>query len=82
MMRLCRPLRAFISYGGRPATSGGVNTDGENERLHPLSICSFSIPLLRSMFEAIEKHSRTKYGYASIWQVDTLPVQLKNEMPR
>jgi len=34
-----------------------------------------------SVFEAIEKHSRTQYGYASIWQVNTLPVQLKNEMP-
>lgn len=34
-----------------------------------------------SVFEAIEKHSRTQYGYASISQVDTLPAPLKNEMP-
>ena len=61
--------------------NGGVNTDGECERL-PSSICSLISFFLRSVFEAIEKHSRTKYGYASVSQVDALPVQLKNEMPR
>ncbi|KAF8074901.1 glycoside hydrolase family 47 protein [Lyophyllum atratum] len=34
-----------------------------------------------SIFEAIEKHARTKYGYASISQVDNLPAPLLDEMP-
>ncbi|KAG5647834.1 hypothetical protein DXG03_007758 [Asterophora parasitica] len=36
------------------------------------------------VFEAIEKHARTKYGYASITNVDTVPksVTLLDEMPR
>jgi len=33
------------------------------------------------IFEAIEKHSRTQYGYASISSVNILPAELKNEMP-
>ncbi|RDB20921.1 Endoplasmic reticulum mannosyl-oligosaccharide 1,2-alpha-mannosidase [Hypsizygus marmoreus] len=34
-----------------------------------------------SVFESIEKHGRTKYGYASIANVDTVPVTLLDEMP-
>jgi len=34
-----------------------------------------------ALFEAIEKHSRTQYGYASIAQVNELPAKLLNEMP-
>ena len=36
----------------------------------------------RVLYEAIEKHTRARYGYASILQVDILPVSLKDEMPR
>ncbi|KAG6909355.1 hypothetical protein DXG01_000955 [Tephrocybe rancida] len=34
-----------------------------------------------SVFEAIEKHARTEFGYASIIDVDQVPVNHKNEMP-
>jgi hypothetical protein len=60
--------------------SVGVNMDGEYDRLVPRTIPF--LPYLRSVFEAIEEHSRTRYGYASIEHVDRLPAQLKNEMPR
>ncbi|KAJ2930958.1 hypothetical protein H1R20_g6105, partial [Candolleomyces eurysporus] len=34
-----------------------------------------------SVFEAIERHAKTKYGYASINNVDQVPPQWKDEMP-
>jgi mannosyl-oligosaccharide alpha-1,2-mannosidase len=34
-----------------------------------------------AVFESIEKYTRTKYGYASLLQVDKLPVEQKDEMP-
>ncbi|TFK26236.1 mannosyl-oligosaccharide alpha-1,2-mannosidase [Coprinopsis marcescibilis] len=34
-----------------------------------------------TVFQAIEKHAKTKYGYASISTVDSVPVQWKDEMP-
>ncbi|PFH51964.1 glycoside hydrolase family 47 protein [Amanita thiersii Skay4041] len=33
------------------------------------------------IFEAIEMHARTEYGYASIAAVDSIPVYLKDDMP-
>jgi mannosyl-oligosaccharide alpha-1,2-mannosidase len=35
-----------------------------------------------SVFEAIEKETRTQYGYASIYDVDRSPPSFKDEMPR
>lgn len=37
---------------------------------------------LRSVFESIEKHARTKFGYTSLAFVDEVPPPLKDEMPR
>ncbi|KAF9006005.1 seven-hairpin glycosidase [Cyathus striatus] len=34
-----------------------------------------------AVFESIEKHTRTKYGYASLSLVDKLPAEQKDEMP-
>ncbi|KAG6890086.1 hypothetical protein C0995_012035 [Termitomyces sp. Mi166 len=34
-----------------------------------------------TIFEAIEKHTRTEYGYANVGHVDHLPVQQIDEMP-
>lgn len=36
----------------------------------------------RSVFEAIEKHAKTEYGFASVSGVDWENPQHKNEMPR
>ncbi|KAF8637671.1 hypothetical protein AX17_002737 [Amanita inopinata Kibby_2008] len=33
------------------------------------------------IFEAIEKHARTEYGYASVLMLNSLPAHLKDEMP-
>jgi mannosyl-oligosaccharide alpha-1,2-mannosidase len=36
----------------------------------------------REIFQAIEEHSRTEYGYASVSMLDSLPAHQKDEMPR
>lgn len=76
----CRLLKAFIFYGEQQAMNVGVHMDGECDILVPCMIPFF--PYSRSVFEAIERHSRTRYGYASIEHVDRLPAPLRNEMPR
>lgn len=36
----------------------------------------------RAIFEAIDKHSRTKHGYTSLLNVEQVPPLMKDEMPR
>lgn len=38
--------------------------------------------LVRAVFEAIEKHARTEYGFASVLNVDKEKPNFKDEMPR
>ena len=35
----------------------------------------------RAIFQAIEKHAKTEYGYASVYNVDEDESRLKDEMP-
>jgi mannosyl-oligosaccharide alpha-1,2-mannosidase len=35
-----------------------------------------------TIFESIQKETRTKYGYSSINHVDISPSEMKDEMPR
>jgi hypothetical protein len=61
-----------------------VNADGElgMPDLRGVRMITFPNALPRAVFEAIEKHSRTPYGYASIAHVDEEPANQLNEMPR